>query len=177
MMKTIANLNVAFRGESNASHRYGVFAERAQAEGYAQVAKLFRVASKAEAIHRDAHQAAIVKLGGKPDEVKLDEVKTAATRENLAAAIKGEVYERDVMYPEFLKQAETDAAQPAIRTIQYALDSETEHARLYQEALEQLGKNKETPIFVCLICGYTTTDFPNKKCPACGAGSDKFMKF
>jgi rubrerythrin len=28
-----------------------------------------------------------------------------STRENLEAAVKGETYERDTMYPDFLKQA------------------------------------------------------------------------
>ena len=175
-MKTITNLNAAYRGESNASHRYGFFAQKAAAEGYAQVARLFRAASRAEAIHRELHKAAILKLGGKPDEFALDEVKPGTTRENLAAAIRGESHERDVMYPEFIKQARAEGAQPALRTMEYALASETEHARLYQEALDQLGKNPETPVYVCEVCGFTTTALP-EKCPACASGKGKFIKF
>ena len=175
-MKTIANLNVAYRGESNASHHYERFAEQAEREGYAQVARLFRAASKAEAIHRDAHRAAIIKLGGKPDEFALDEVKVGATRENLAAAIRGETHERDVMYPEFIKQARAEQAKPAIRTMEYALAAETEHARLYQEALDQLGNTQETPLYVCEVCGYTTTTLP-ERCPTCAARKEKFIKF
>ena len=100
--KTIDNLNVAYRGESNANHRYTLFAQKAEQEGYGQVAKLFRAAAQSEAIHRELHKSAITSLGGKPDEIKLDEVKVGTTRENLEAAIKGESYERDSMYPGFL---------------------------------------------------------------------------
>ncbi len=165
--QTIKNLNAAFQGESNAAHRYGLFAEKADAEGYTQVAKLFRAAARAESIHRDSHKEAILALAGKIDDFKLEEVKPGTTAENLQAAIKGETYERDTMYPEFLAQARTDNAKPAVRTLLFAQKAETEHARLYQEALENLGHNADTPIYVCKVCGYTTTKLPEKNCPSC----------
>jgi hypothetical protein len=44
-----------------------------------------------------------VKLGGTPHaDIHAPEVKS--TRENLAVAKAGEVYERDVMYPDFIKR-------------------------------------------------------------------------
>jgi rubrerythrin len=175
--KTIVNLNAAFRGESNASHRYEAFAKKADAEGFAQVAKLFRAASKAEAIHRDAHKDAITKLGGKADEFALDEVKSGSTKENLAAAIKGETYERDVMYPDFLKQAQADQATAAVRTMRFALAAETEHAKLYQAALDDLGKNPAADFYVCPVCGYTVASLPGRACPVCSTSKEKFLKF
>ncbi len=165
--QTIKNLNTAFQGESNAAHRYALFAEKADAEGYGQVAKLFRAAERAESIHRDSHKEAILALGGKVGDFKLDEAKPGTTAENLQAAIKGESYERDTMYPEFLAQARQDDAKPAVRTLLYAEKAETEHARLYQEALDSLGHNAATPIYVCKVCGYTTTKLPEKNCPSC----------
>lgn len=175
--KTISNLNTAFRGESNASQRYAAFAKKADAEGFAQVARLFRAASKAESIHRDAHKEAIIKLGGKPDQFDLDKVKVGGTRENLEEAIKGETYEKDVMYPDFLKQAQADEAAAAIRTIKFALAAEKDHAKLYKTALEELGKNPESPIYVCPVCGQTVTVLPNKNCSVCGAAKEKYLKF
>ena len=53
-----------------------LFAQKAEAEGYAQVAKLFRAAAQSEAIHREPHKSAIISLGGKADEINLDEVRT-----------------------------------------------------------------------------------------------------
>jgi rubrerythrin len=175
--QTIANLNTAFRGESNASHRYEVFAKKADAEGNSQVAVLFRAASKAEAIHRDTHKDTIAKLGGKPDIFTLDEVKVGSTKENLQEAIKGETYEKDVMYPDFMKQAKVDDLKPAIRTITFALAAEADHARLYKDALDNLGKNAATPVYVCPICGHTVTVLPDKNCPVCRANKEKFTAF
>ena len=62
---TLENINAAFQGEFNASHRYEAFAKKADSEGYIYAARLFRAASKAESIHRESHKKAILGLGGK----------------------------------------------------------------------------------------------------------------
>jgi len=165
--QTLDNLNTAFQGESNASHRYDAFAKKADSEGQVYVARLFRAAARAEAIHRDTHKKAILELGGKIKDFKLEEVKPGTTAENLQAAIKGESYERDTMYPEFMTQAKQDGAKPAIRTLLYAQKAEAEHAKLYQAALDNLGKNADLPLYVCKVCGYTVTKLPDKNCPSC----------
>jgi len=165
--KTLDNLNTAFQGESNASHRYEAFAKKADSEGYVYAARLFRAASKAESIHRESHKKAILELGGKINDFKLDEVKPGTTAENLQAAIKGESYERDTMYPEFIALAKKDEAKPALRTLLYAQKAEVEHAKLYQDALDNLGKNADLTIYVCKVCGYTVNKLPASNCPSC----------
>ncbi|NOS70606.1 MAG: rubrerythrin family protein [Verrucomicrobia bacterium] len=165
--QTLDNLNSAFQGESNAAHRYEAFAKKADTEGYAYVARLFRAASKAESIHRETHKKAILELGGKIKDFKLDEVKAGTTAENLQAAIKGESYERDTMYPEFIALAKKDGAKAAIRTLLYAQKAEVEHARLYKDALDNLGRNVDLPIYVCKVCGYTVTKLTGNNCVSC----------
>jgi rubrerythrin len=173
---TITNLNAALHGEANASHRYELFAKKAEEEGYQQVALLFRAASKAEAIHRDTHREAILSLGGKVQEPALDEVKVGTTGENLQAAIKGESYERDTMYPSFVKQAKQDGAKAAVRSFDFAMTAEGEHAKLYQDALAKLGNNAPADYYVCTVCGYTVTVLPGKNCPSCHSPRDKYIK-
>jgi rubrerythrin len=165
--QTLKNLNAAFQGESNASHRYAQFAEKAQAEGYAQVAKLFRATSAAEAIHRETHKQAILDLGGTVATFQLDPVTPGTTADNLRASLKGETYERDTMYPEFLTKAKADDAREAIRTLEFAQAAEKEHAKLYQNALDHLGQNAVANYYVCQVCGMTLTELPAKKCPSC----------
>jgi rubrerythrin len=165
--QTLHNLNVAFQGESNAAHRYEAFAEKADAEGYAYAARLFRAAAKAESIHRQSHRQAILDLGGRVNNFQLDEVNVGTTAENLQAAIKGESYERDTMYPEFLKLAKAERTKEAVRTLLYAQKAEAEHAKLYQEALDNLGNNTDRKLYVCQVCGYTTTQLPDRNCPSC----------
>jgi rubrerythrin len=174
--KTLANLNTAFQGESNAAHRYAKFAEKAVTDGFPQVGKLFRAASAAESIHRDTHKQTIIELGGTVASFQLEAVTPGSTAENLQAAITGESHERDTMYPEFLALAKSEDSRPAIRTLNFALQSEKSHARLYQNALDNLGKNLPTEYYVCQECGETLTELPAKKCPVCRTGRDEFTR-
>ncbi len=176
--KTLDNLQAGFNGESNAHARYLAFAEKADQEGYGKVASLFRAAAKAEDVHAANHAAVIKKLGGTP-EAKIETPVVKSTKENLEAAIKGESYERDTMYPEFLKQARAEGNRDAVQTLNYAKTAEAEHAKLYSEALNNLPNlkgSKAKDYFVCTVCGYTTTKMDFSKCPACFTHKDKYEK-
>src|SRR4030042_458303 len=83
--KTLENLKEAFAGESQANRKYLAFAKQADADGYPQVAKLFRAAAEAETIHAHAHLRAMEGVG--------------STKDNLLAAVEGETYEFESMYP------------------------------------------------------------------------------
>ena len=171
--ETIANLNAAFQGESNASHKYAAFAKKADADGYAYEARLFRAASRAETIHANNHRKTILALGGVVDQLILGEVTPGTTAENLQEAIKGETYEFKDMYPAFLKVAEAEGCKEAIRTMTWAMKVEIQHAALYQAALDDLGKNVDKPLYVCAVCGETVTALP-EKCSVCNAAAKAF---
>lgn len=172
---TLENLQTAFQGESNARAMYLEFARKADQEGYAGVGSLFRAAARAEGIHADAHAAVIRKLGGtaKPE---LKPVTVGDTRANLETALRGENYERQQMYPEFLARAKADKDADAIRTFNYAKTAEAEHAKLYEQALKNLDQWKaaKRDFFVCTVCGYTVAKLDFKKCPACFSPADKY---
>lgn len=174
---TLDNLQAAYNGESNAAAKYAAFAKKADAEGYGAVASLFRAAAKAEQIHATAHAAVIKKMGAEPKaDVQAPEIK--GTRENLQAAVKGETYERDTMYPEFLKQARAEGKGDAVRSLNHAKTAEAEHAKLYQQALDNLEqwKGGAREFYVCPVCGYTVGQVAGKKCPSCFEPTDKFEK-
>ena len=175
--KTIENLQAAYNGESNAQVRYAAFAKKADEEGFGEVASLFRAAAKAEEIHAAAHAEVIRKLGGEPKaEILEPEVKT--TKENLQAAIAGEVYERDVMYPEFIDEAKAAGNTEALRTFRFAIKAEAEHARLYQQALANLPKltKPSRKYFVCLVCGFTMETLNVLRCMVCGEPKEKYIE-
>ena len=171
---TLDNLQAAFDGESNAHARYVAFAKKADADGYAKVAVLFRAAARAEEIHANKHAEVIKKLGGTPKaDIKTPDVKSTA--ENLQAAVKGETYEVEKMYPEFIKQAQADGNKDALRSFTGAKNVEGGHAKLYKEALDNLdGWKVVAEFYVCPVCGYTTAKLPAKDCPICSTPKDKF---
>jgi rubrerythrin len=174
--KTLENLQSAFNGESNANAKYMAFAKKADDEGYGKVASLFRAAARAEEIHLKNHAKVIQALGASPAaDIKAAEVKSTA--ENLKAAIEGETYERDNMYPEFMNEARQSGNKDALRTFNLAKMAEAEHARLYTEALANLEKWKtgSTTFFVCPTCGFTTDDAAKvEKCPIDFTPKEKF---
>lgn len=162
MSKTENNLQDAFAGESQANRKYLAFAKKAESEGYKQVAKLFRAAAEAETVHALNH---LRELGG-----------IKGTKENLDAAIKGETYEFQKMYPQMIKDAEAEAKKGALRSFSFAYDVEKIHAALYKKALENLGKNPEVDYYVCQVCGNTVEGVPPDKCPICGALKKMFKR-
>lgn len=173
---TLKNLMTAFNGESNASAKYAAFAKKADEEGFGRVASLFRAASRAEQIHAANHARVIEKLGGKAV-ANLEKVHVNSTAENLKVAIAGEEYERDVMYPDFIKEAEAQKNTAAMRTFQWALEAEAEHARLYNYALRHLNDQRTRTVFyVCAACGYTTDDQDLMRCAVCNAPREKFER-
>src|SRR5512137_1738914 len=120
-MATSENLKAAFAGESQANRKYLAFAKKAEADGYPQIAKLFRAAAEAETVHAHAHLRV---LGG---------VKTTA--ENLAAARDGEGYEFKTMYPQFVAESEAEGNKGATTSFKNAMAVEQIHYGLYEKAI------------------------------------------
>jgi rubrerythrin len=164
-MATADNLKEAFAGESQANRKYLAFAKKAEADGYPQIAKLFRAAAEAETVHAHAHFRVMNGVG--------------STSQNLEAAIAGEGYECQSMYPGFLKAAEAEKHQAAIVTFKHALAVEATHRNLYSKAVETLKAGKDLPaasIYVCPICGHTEVGGAPDKCPVCNAPKDRFFE-
>ncbi len=172
--QTLLNLQAAYEGESNATIKYTAFAIKAEVEGYLRAAALFRAAARAEQVHAAHHAWIIKKMGGTPTAV-IHSPEVKSTRENLEAAKAGEEYERDVMYPGFIKEAEASGFKDAVRTFDLALKAETVHAKLYGDALNLEAQREQTTFYVCLVCG-EVTDNPaeTEHCPICNAPKEKF---
>ena len=163
MPKTEENLKAAFAGESQANRRYLAYAKAADAEGQTQVARLFRAAAEAETVHAHGHLRA---MGGVKD--------TAA---NLERAVNGETHEYTKMYPEFVKAAEQEGQEDALRMFRYAHKVEQIHAGLFTKMKEALAAGKkpaETKIYVCSVCGNTVEGEPPEKCPVCESSRKAF---
>ncbi len=96
--KTQENLKEAFAGESQANRRYLYFAQKADVEGYPDVAALFRSVAEGETGHAFGHFDFLAEVG---DPVTGEPV--GATEDNLKSAIAGETYEYTEMYPGFAR--------------------------------------------------------------------------
>lgn len=164
MPTTSENLNNAFAGESQAFQKYSAFAKKAEKEGFANIAKLFKTTAQAERIHAEGHLRALDKI--------------ASTADNLQAAIDGETYEYTEMYPPMADQADGEGHK-AKTMFRYALDAEKVHAEIYAKALEAVknGVDLDTSDFyLCPVCGYIELGAPPEKCPVCNVPASKFTQ-
>jgi len=172
---TLDHLQEAFNGESNAHHRYLAFAAQADVEGFAQAASLFRATAKSEEFHARNHAEVIRMMGAEP-RMKIEKPVVKSTCENLQAAMDGEIYERDIMYPPMIDEAKASKHPEAVRTFMYALKTEAEHARLFEAALKNLDKMKKTTTYyVCNVCGYTVASLNFLRCLVCGHSKTDFI--
>ena len=166
MSNTEENLQIAFAGESQANRRYLFFADKAEKEGYPQVARLFRAAAEAETVHARNHFAAMDGVG--------------STRDNLMAGAMGEHYEFTRMYPPFIELAESENNERARMSFEYANEVEQIHHKHFEAAIKALDAGqqliKDEPYFVCPVCGNTIAGEAPEKCPICGAPGNKFKK-
>ena len=160
------NLKAAFAGESQAHMRYLIFADKAAKEGRADVARLFRAIAYAERVHATNHYRGLDGIG--------------ETGDNLAVAINGETFEVEEMYPAYLDVAKLQGEKRAQTSMNYALETEKIHAKLYQAARQAILDGVEFKvgtISVCDVCGYTIEGELPEKCPICNAPGEKFKSF
>jgi rubrerythrin len=163
MTQTEKNLKEAFAGESQANRKYLAFAQKADTEGYPQVARLFRAAAEAETVHAHTHLRTLKGV--------------KSTLENLKEALGGETYEFESMYPPMIEAAKAEDNEAAVRTFTYANEVEKIHAALYQKAIDSLGKPAaDVDYWVCSVCGYTCESEAPEECPVCKAKKKAFRK-
>jgi len=162
-MDTKSALHMAYTGEAKAALRLKVYAEKAEQEGYAQMAKLFRVIAFSE----EMHGARALKL--------LREVQS--TEANLAASFESETHVAEVAYDQFIKQAEAEGNKAAVLHFSQSRDVEEIHAKLYKEAMNHFMEERQTTYYVCKVCGYVADGVLPDECPICRAKKEQFVHF
>lgn len=172
--KTVQNLLTSLKNELTARSRYIAYAEKADAEGYKQVASLFRAQARAEEVHAERFQSVLKKLNVTPP-MEYELPMAADTKTNLAAVIDIERQERDGIYPQFIQEAMAENQREAVQAFELAKSTEVEHFNLCNEASQKLDEMKSAhDYYVCGVCGFTTPYLVFAKCPACSAGRSKF---
>ncbi len=131
--KTHENLKAAFAGESQANRRYLYFAQKADVEGYNDVAAVFRSTAEGETGHAHGHLGYLEEVG---DPVTDEPI--GLTAENLKSAIAGETYEYTDMYPGMAKTAREEGFDEIADWFETLAKAERSHANRFQKALNSL---------------------------------------
>lgn len=159
-MSTSDNLQAAFAGESQANRKYTAYARKADEEGFPGVARLFRAAAEAETVHALAHFQVMGMVG--------------STEDNLRAALQGETYEFQQMYPGFIEEAKAEGNEAAAMSFTGANAVEKIHAGLYERAVANPAGMTAERFYVCQVCGNTVENEAPDPCPICGAKKEMF---
>ena len=132
--KTWENLKEAFAGESQANRRYLYFAQKADVEGYNDVAAVFRSTAEGETGHAHGHLEYLEEVGdpatGEP---------IGATDANLKASIAGETHEYTDMYPGMAKTARAGRLRRNRRLVRDPGQSRKEPCRPLPESARHSG--------------------------------------
>lgn len=153
----------AYVGEAKAVLRLGLFAQRAEKDGYPQIAKLFRAIEASERIHGER----CLRI--------LREIKDTET--NLSDAFEAETKIAGVAYDKMIQLAVEEGNSAAEKHFSQSRDVEAQHAKLYKEAMEHLMEEEETTYYICDVCGYVSDGVLPDECPVCGVGKERFRSF
>jgi rubrerythrin len=132
--ETEANLKAAFLCASQANRRYLYFAQRAEVEGYPDVAALFRSVADGETGHAFGHLDFLAEVG--------DPVTGAAvgsTRDNLKSAIEGETSEFADMYPTFADTARAEGFDEIAAWFETLARAEKSHVGRFTQGLQSVS--------------------------------------
>ena len=131
--KTEQNLKDAFAGESQANRRYLFFAQKADVEGYNDVAAVFRSTAEGETGHAFGHLDYLSETGDPATSEPIGD-----TGSNLKAAIAGETHEYTDMYPGMARTAREEGFDEIADWFETLAKAEKSHAGRFQRAFDTL---------------------------------------
>src|SRR6185437_11123635 len=179
-LAVIRNLETAFEEESKTSAAYKAYALRADEEGYAGLASLFRATALAEQVHAGNHGRVLRHMGGCPS-IDISPARIDGTLENLKTAFVDQKFEVDYLYPAFLSKAVPLFDSTAIRSFHWAIEADKSHVRLFDQVITRMNggtfpgwENEKHAFYVCGLCGYAEEHIDGDNCPGCNYLWEKF---
>ncbi len=127
-IKTMANLEAAFAGESMAHIKYRYFAKLAREAGDEDTARTFEATADQEVMHAFGHLDLLYPKA------------TMTPAKALQIAIDGETYEYTEMYPGFRKTAEAEGQAAAAAEMDEQIAESRAHAAAFRTTLEKAQK-------------------------------------
>jgi len=183
---TINALQIRYADEVQAHRKYGLYAHKAQQEGYPHVAHLFRSLAASEAIHAKNFKSSLKALGQEPKPPTMHEIEVTTTKHHLKHATTVEAEEIDQEYPKILASISPENYQPAIESITFAWESEKQHRDLIVKIQKAVSnwfrlvisriEGKSARYFVCQVCGSTLTEVPATHCPICNHSNENYSE-
>ncbi|GAB2491494.1 rubrerythrin family protein [Arenimonas alkanexedens] len=132
--KTEKNLKLAFSREAEANRRYLFFAQKADVEGYTDVASVFRSTAEGETGHAHGHLEYLESCGD-----PVTGLPFGSTLDNLRSAVAGETHEFTEMYPTMARTAREEGMDEIADWFETLAKAERSHASRLQKSLDELS--------------------------------------
>lgn len=184
---TIEALKERYVDEIMAHRKYSAYSKRACAEGYPNIAHLFKALAASESVHARNFATLLSELGINPKALPVSgKVDVASTRYNLKHAATVERDEIDRKYPKILEKIKPENHKKAIQYIRYAWEAEKQHreliVKIQKAAVRWFGilanriEGKDSHYYVCQICGSTLMEKSGDHCPICKKPMSEYRK-
>jgi len=164
--ETLARLQVVYNTTNNGFDRYQAFALRADLDGYAGVAALFRSVARGQQILYTAAGDALKELGSVPL-ATADIPDVQSTKENLDRAVKdAEAFDHDNAFITYSKRAKAEGNLKVAKLFEYVHDATIENGKLLKATLKNLDQMKSAGpgYFVCGLTGFVATALDPSHC-------------
>ena len=132
--QTEQSLKDAFAGESQANRRYLYFAQKADVEGYNDIAAVFRSTAEGETGHAHGHLEYLEDSGDPATGLPIGD-----TASNLKSAIAGETHEYTDLYPGMAKTARDEGFDEIADWFETLAKAERSHANRFTKALDEMA--------------------------------------
>jgi rubrerythrin len=159
------SIQAEFNTEAIVAAKYAAFAEQAKAEGYPQVARLFRALVIAECFHAEW----LLRLMGG----------VKGTADNLKAGADYEAYLAAKVLSAAASEARQEKEVKAEVLFNYLRGACEVHEKTLRQATEgvRAGKDMESlPIRICPRCGAVLVGAGPGTCPVCGTKGAEFIQ-
>jgi rubrerythrin len=173
---TPENLQTAYNREARLAYTYDLFAKKAEKEYYTNVARMYRAASKAEAVHAAYHLAQMKVYGIAAKVYTPDKVVVGTTLQTLKMAASDEQIESESMYPNLISTAEGEHLNDIAAQFRKFQRADAQQFKMIKEAEQTNGAISRVPFFVCPKCGGFIMTTKNPGCPDCGVKPEDMIK-
>ena len=174
---TYENLMTAIAGETGATTKYEAFSKVAKNEGFDVLARLFQCTADAEKIHIGLEYDLAKEIDPATEKPEPPAVEEHESDINLISGANGEIYETSDMYPAFIKKAQEEGNDKAVRVFTRAKLAESVHAERYLAAYNDIDAPDDDKFYLCPICGYIHKGENFTACPICLAPKSSFTAY
>ncbi len=130
---TEKNLLTALSDESRAHQRYVYFASIAEAEGYTDIAAMFRATAESETTHTNGIFEYLKEIGD-----EMTGLPFGVTEENLKIAIQHELHESTQKYPKMAETARAEGFDEIANWFETLAKAEGIHAKRFKKIRDQI---------------------------------------